>query len=230
MFNNKGPGNIFGGAQNNSPFGQPPANNVFGANNNTAAGNVFGNRSIFVLKQIQSAIMPLLIIRELIIFLVRLISQIIHHLVKTIKTIILLQEIIPPIRVQEYLGKTTTLQLTLSFVKITLIKLIISPRILIMVFLGRIITLEAITCLMPAHQEQAFLEITLNLDRIMPILQSLAQIHRVNQIINQIRCLISQIIVFLRWLELGIIINHSYSKVCLQFIYYLQLLSFSRTI
>ena len=42
--------NIFGGAQNNSPFGQPQANNVFGNNNNTAQGNVFGgNRSTYLM-------------------------------------------------------------------------------------------------------------------------------------------------------------------------------------
>jgi len=45
MFN-KPNTNIFGAVQNNSPFGQPQANNVFGNNNNAAQANVFGgNRS-----------------------------------------------------------------------------------------------------------------------------------------------------------------------------------------
>ena len=50
MFN-KPNTNIFGAAQNNSPFGQPQANNAFGNNNNAAQVNVFGgNRSTNLIK------------------------------------------------------------------------------------------------------------------------------------------------------------------------------------
>ena len=166
--------------------------------------------------------MLLLIIRQLTISLVKPLSQIIHPLDKIIKATIILQEIIPPIQGQEYLGKTTTLQLTLSLVKITIIREIINPKTIIMVSLGRIITpLGVITYSMPAHREQAFLGITLKLDRIMLILRSLVQILRISPIISQIRCLINLITLFLKWLEVEIILNLSYNKVYLQFISYL---------
>jgi hypothetical protein len=48
MFNNK-PNNIFGAVQNNQPLGQPQNNNVFG-NNNAAQGNIFGNRSTYLIR------------------------------------------------------------------------------------------------------------------------------------------------------------------------------------
>lgn len=166
--------------------------------------------------------MLLLIIRQLTISLVKPLSQIIHPLDKIIKATIILQEIIPPIQGQEYLGKTTTLQLTLSLVKITIIRVIINPKTIIMVSLGRIITpLGVITYSMPAHREQAFLGITLKLDRIMLILRSLVQTRRISPIISQIRCLINLITLFLKWLEVEIILNLSYNKVYLQFISYL---------
>lgn len=166
--------------------------------------------------------MLLLIIRQRTISLVKPLSQIIHPLDKIIKATIILQEIIPPIQGQEYLGKTTTLQLTLSLVKITIIRVIINPKTIIMVSLGRIITpLGVITYSMPAHREQAFLGITLNLDRIMLILRSLVQTRRISPIISQIRCLINLITLFLKWLEVEIILNLSYNKVYLQFISYL---------
>lgn len=166
--------------------------------------------------------MLLLIIRQLTISLVKPLSQIIHPLDKIIKATIILQEIIPPIQGQEYLGKTTTLQLTLSLVKITIIRVIINPKTIIMVSLGRIITpLEVITYSIPAHREQAFLGITLKLDRIILILRSLVQTRRTSPIISQIACLINLITLFLKWLEVEIILNLSYNKVYLQFISYL---------
>ena len=230
MFN-KPNTNIFGAAQNNSPFGQPQANNVFGNNNNAAQANVFGgNRSTNLIRQIQQAIILLLIIRLPTIFLVRPTNKIIHPSGKIIKGIILLQQIILPIQGQEYLGKTTTLQRTLSLVKILTIKVIINLKTIIMVFLGRIITQAAIPYLMPAHKEQAFLVITPKVDKIMLIPQFLAQIHKISPIINLIKCLINLIILLLQWLELGIILNNSYNKVSLQSIYYLQLHSFNKII
>ncbi len=223
--------NIFGAAQNNSTFGQPQSNNVFGNNNNAAQGNVFGgNRSTNLIKQIQQAIILLLTIRLPTIYLVRLTNKIIHPSGKIIKGIILLQQTILPIQGQEYLGKTTTLQRTLSLVKIRTISLIINPKTIIMVFLGRIITQAAIPYLMPAHKEQAFLVITPKVDKIMLIPQFLAQIHKISPIINLIKCLINLIILLLQWLELGIILSNSYNKVSLQFIYCLQLHSFNKTI
>ncbi len=48
MFNNR-PNNIFGAVQNNQPLGQPQNNNVFG-NNNAAQGNIFGNRSTYLIR------------------------------------------------------------------------------------------------------------------------------------------------------------------------------------
>lgn len=50
MFNTKPNNNIFGAAQNNPPFSQPQNNNVFGNNNTTGQGNVFGNRSTYSMR------------------------------------------------------------------------------------------------------------------------------------------------------------------------------------
>ena len=158
--------------------------------------------------------MHLLIIQQETIFLVRLIKLITPLLDKITKSTIIFQQII--LQIQEYLDKTTTIQLTLPLVKITTIKVIISLKTIITVCLGRIITQEVMPYLMPAHKDLAFLGIILKLDRITIIPQSLAQIHKISLIINQIRCLINKITLLLQWLELEIILNRSYSKIFLR--------------